>query len=178
MIRFIFRAYRQLIVFAIGLLLGIQVPSFVVHYQIRVDAHYREVVDTFNSFRATAEFLADGDQEALVEYYRRSNNEVFEREGDRIQLAVDRYDRLMAERNVLQSGPIRAAVHVAFTSDREIFYETLGQYSYTVPLNMNTVLWGLAVAVILTLLVDMLFLACVSFLNVFRRRWFYQDYLR
>ena len=47
----IFRAYSRLAVFAVGILLGIQVPSFVEQYNQRIDAHFREVNINISGFK-------------------------------------------------------------------------------------------------------------------------------
>ena len=62
----IFRAYSRLAVFAVGILLGIQVPSFVEQYNQRIDAHFREVNINLSGFQDTADRLFDGDLEALI----------------------------------------------------------------------------------------------------------------
>ncbi len=170
MIKSILRAYSRLIIFAVGLLAGIQVPSFVDQYEKRIDAHFREVSANISGFRLTAEFLFEGDMDALVDYYRRSNDEVFQRDGDSIQLIVERYDRISAEMAALNGGSIPAALHVALASDAEFFDETLAQYSYTVPLNLNAVQWGVVLALVLTVLVDLLLFSCAHCVRALRRR--------
>ena len=49
-----FGAYARLVIFAAGLLLGIQVPAFVDQYKNRVAAHYLEVSANIAGFQATA----------------------------------------------------------------------------------------------------------------------------
>jgi hypothetical protein len=68
------------VLFAVGLLLGIQVPSFIDQYQQRIDAHFREVSINITGFQDTADRLFSGDLESLIAYYRKSNDEVFQRD--------------------------------------------------------------------------------------------------
>ncbi|MBS25040.1 MAG: hypothetical protein CMQ28_05295, partial [Gammaproteobacteria bacterium] len=47
----IFRASIRLAIFAVGILFGIQVPSFVKQYDERIDAHFREVSINISGFQ-------------------------------------------------------------------------------------------------------------------------------
>ena len=145
-----------MVLFAVGLLLGIQVPSFIDQYQQRIDAHFREVSINITGFQDTADQLFSGDLESLITYYRESNDEVFQRDADSIRLIVDRYNRITIEQTALQGNMAASAWHIAFVSDREFFNEAMEQYSYTVPLNSIAIQWGLALAVLSTLAIDLM----------------------
>lgn len=151
----IFRAYSRLAVFAVGILLGIQVPSFVEQYNQRIDAHFREVNINISGFQDTADRLFDGDLEALIAYYANSNDAVFESDAGSIRLVVTRYNRLLVERSALDSNAFAVAMHVMFNADQEFYQEAMRQYSYTVPLNTIAIQWGLAVAIFITLILDL-----------------------
>jgi len=157
----LFRAYSRLFLFAVGLLLGIQVPSFIDQYQQRIDAHFREVSINISGFQSTADVLFEGDLDALIAYYQASDDEVFQRDAASIRMIVDRYNRLSIEQQAMQDNMVAMAFHVIFTADREFFDETLQQYSYTVPLNSIAIQWGLALAVFITLLIDLTVFACI-----------------
>ena len=151
----IFRTYSRLTVFAVGILLGIQVPSFVEQYNQRIDAHFREVSTNISGFQDTADRLFDGDLEALIAYYAKSNDAVFESDAGSIRLIVSRYNRLLVERSALDNNTFAVAVHVMFGADQEFYQEAMRQYSYTVPLNSIAIQWGLAVAIFITLILDL-----------------------
>ncbi|MCG8413544.1 MAG: DUF2937 family protein, partial [Pseudomonadales bacterium] len=162
MVLSLIRTSARLFFFGGGLLLGIQVPAFVDQYSQRVDAHYREVSINVSGFQSTADDLFAGDLQALVEYYRESNDLVFNRDSDSLQLIVDRYYRIQAEQEALQANFVAAALHVIFAADRELFAEAREQYSYTVPLNGLALQWGLAAAVILFLLAELTTTCCAG----------------
>ena len=42
-----------------------------------------------------------------------------------------------------------------FGADQEFYQEAMGQYWYTVPLNSFAIQWGLAVAIFITLILDL-----------------------
>ena len=71
------KAYIRFAIFATGILIGIQVPSFVDQYAKRIDAHYQEVSFNISGFQKTANSLFGGDLEALIAYYDGSNDTVF-----------------------------------------------------------------------------------------------------
>ena len=124
-----------MLIFAAGLLLGIQVPAFIDQYQQRVDAHFREVSANISGFQATADAFFEGDLDALVSYYRHSDDAVFSHDADSVNNVVQRFRRLSAEQQAMQAGRLAVALHVLFAADSELRSEALAQYSYTVPLN-------------------------------------------
>ena len=156
----IFRAFIHLAIFAVGILLGIQVPSFVKQYDERIDAHFREVSINISGFQDTADKLFDGDLEAVIAYYARSNDAVFESDAESIRLVAARYNRLLLERNALDNSAFAVAMHVMFDADQEFFKEAMEQYSYTVPLDSVAIQWGLALAILMTLTLDLIIFVC------------------
>lgn len=150
----------RLVIFAVGLLIGIQVPAFVDQYERRVDAHYREVSINISGFQATANLLFEGDLDALVQYYRNSSDAVFNRDADSVALIVSRYRRISAEQEALATGSLARIFHVIFAGDSEFLDETFAQYGYTVPLNGLAIAWGVTVAICFILLLDLLIVGC------------------
>ena len=156
----IFRAFIRLAIFAAGILLGIQVSNFVKQYNERIDAHVREVSINISGFQDTADRLFDGDLEALIAYYARSNDVVFESDAESIRLVAARYNRLLLERNALDNSAFAVAMHVILDADQEFFKEVMEQYSYIVPLNLVAIQWGLALAILMTLTLDLIIFVC------------------
>ena len=169
-LRSLFRTYSRLLIFAGGLLIGIQVPSFIDQYQKRVDAHFQEVSINISGFQSTANLLFNGDIEALVAYYQNSNDIVFEQDAQSIKIIVDRFNRISGEQAALNKNIVFAALHVVFSADQEFFDETVSDYSYTVPLNGIAVQWGLSIAVLLTVAIDLGLFGCVKCVSMLGRR--------
>lgn len=170
MILSLLKTYSRLFIFAGGLLLGIQVPNFVDQYQRRIDAHYLEVSANISGFQTTADLLFSGDMEALITYYADSNDSVFESDAQSIRSIVDRYNRISNEREALTGNVLAAAMHVILYADDEFIDETFEQYGYTVPLNMLAVEWGLAIALLLTIGIDLGLFGCVKCWGLVGRR--------
>jgi len=154
----------------VGLLLGIQVPSFVDQYERRIDAHYLEVSANISGFQSTADLLFAGDMEALINYYLESNDLVFESDAQSIRNIVDRYNRISGEREAFSQGPFNAVLHVLLRADDEIMDETFNEYGYTVPLNTRAVEWGLAIALFLTIAIDLGLFGCVKCAGLIGRK--------
>ena len=170
MILSLLKTYSRLFIFAAGLLLGIQVPNFVDQYERRIDAHYREVSANISRFQTTADLLFSGDLEALIAYYQQSNDAVFESDAQSIRNIVDRYNRISAERAAISGGSLVAALHIVLNADNEFIEETFAQYGYTVPLNLAAIEWGLALALLLTIAIDLGLFGCVKCARLITRK--------
>ena len=170
MILWLLKTYSRLFIFACGLLLGIQVPNFVDQYERRIDAHYLEVSANISGFKSTADLLFSGDMEALITYYAKSNDLVFESDAQSIRGIVDRYNRISNEQQALSRNILAAAMHVLLYADDEFLDETFEQYGYTVPLNMLAVEWGLAIALLLTIAIDLGLFGCIKCAGLINRK--------
>ena len=170
MILSLLKTYSRLFIFAAGLLLGIQVPNFVDQYERRIDAHYLEVSANISGFQSTADRLFSGNMEALITYYAESNDLVFESDAQSIRVIVARYSRISNEREALSRNIFAAAMHVLLYADAEFIDETFEQYGYTVPLNMLAVGWGIAIALLLTITIDLGVFGCVKCAGLINRR--------
>jgi hypothetical protein len=162
MILSLLKTYSRLFIFAGGLLLGIQVPNFVDQYERRIDAHYLEVSANISGFQSTADLLFSGDMEALIASYVDSNDLVFEGDAQSIRSIVDRYDRISNERETLSGNIFAASMHVILNADYEFMDETFEQYGYTTPLNLLAIEWGLAIALLLKIAIDLGLFGCVK----------------
>jgi len=164
------RNTTRLAVFGLGLLVGIQVPSFVGQYQQRIDAHFQEVSINISGFQRTADRQFAGDLEALIAYYANSNDPVFESDAESIRIIVDRYFRLLEESSALETNAFSMAMHVMFAADREFLQETMDQYAYTVPLNSIAIQWGVALAILIALGMDFCIFGCKKCYGMMRRK--------
>ena len=170
MILWLLKTYSRLFIFACGLLLGIQVPNFVDQYERRIDAHYLEVSANISGFQSTADLLFSGDMEALIAYYADSNDLVFESDAQSIRSIVDRYDRISNEREALSGNIFAASMHVILNADNEFMDETFEQYGYTISLNLLAIEWGLAIALLLTIAIDLGLFGCVKCAGLINRK--------
>jgi hypothetical protein len=150
----VLRAYLRLILFALGLLIGVQAPGFVDQYSKRVSAHYIEAQKNFAGFQRTADLYFGGNIDALIAHHESSSDAVFKDEAKNVAAISVLLKKLALEANAMNRQLYSRIFHVAFYPDQDILNETLAAYSYTVPLNQEAILCGLITASLLAILVE------------------------
>ena len=162
--------YLRLIVFAVGLLIGIQVPSFIDQYAKRVSAHHSEVLRNFAGFQDAANQYFGGSVEALIEHHIASTDQVFKDEARSIREMYARLNALAMELAAMRGPLIGQMIHVAFRPNQEILGETWAEYTYTVPLNAEAIVTGVAIGALLAMLIEAAYAAVMHVLRPGRRR--------
>lgn len=160
----------RLLLFAAVLLAGIQVPAFIEQYEQRVDARYREVSANISGFQNTANVMFAGDLNALVDYYRNSSDAVFVSDADSVAAIVSRFRLLGAEQQAMSRSSVAKAWHVLFASDSQLLEETTQQYSYTIPLDAAAILWGIVLALLVTICCECLLICSKVCVRRMRKR--------
>jgi hypothetical protein len=148
--------YFIVIVACIALLIGLQIPNFVDQYQKRVDAHLREVTMNLQPFQEIANKYFGGDIGKLIELHRSSTEKPLQEEGTAIEKMLARKLRFETAMAALNTTLPLKVLHVLFHGDGEILNEVRSQYSYAVPLNQDSLVFGACVAMIILFLVEML----------------------
>ena len=146
--------YLRLVIFAIGLLAGVQVPGFVDQYAKRVSAHQIEATMNFRGFQETADKYFNGNVEALIAHHVGSEDAAFKDEGRTIREIYDRLRMLTAELDALRAPLIARVFHVAVRSNRDILVETGNEYAYTVPLSPSAIASGVIIGTAIALLLE------------------------
>ncbi|MNQ28235.1 hypothetical protein D3C85_415080 [compost metagenome] len=173
-----FRSYLRLALFALGLLVGVQVPGFIDDYSKRVEAHRLESEQGLTGFRETATRFFNGDLHALVTHYQASNDPVMRSDAQSVGYLVERASFLELEWQAMQ-GPWYAQVwHLATAADRELMDETYSAYRYQVLLAPQAIAWGLVCALLLAWLVESLLLLMGLMLGVGRNQKVQQRHWR
>jgi len=150
------RHYLRLVVFAFGLLAGVQVPGFIDQYAKRVSAHYIEATRSFSGFQRTADRYFGGNVDALLAHHTASPDVVFQDEARTIASLYARLKYLAAELKALSGSLLQRLLHVAFAADREILDESVRAYSYTVPLNQDAIVCGISAGFVLAITIELL----------------------
>lgn len=151
-----FRSYLRLALFALGLLVGVQVPGFLDDYSKRVEAHRIESEQGLKGFRETARRFFKGDLVALVGHYQASSDPVMRSDAQSLGTLVERSVFLERESKAMQ-GPWYGQVwHLATAADHELLEETFTAYRYQVLLAPEAIAWGIACAMLLAWLLESL----------------------
>lgn len=164
------RSYLRLVLFTLGLLIGVQVPGFIDDYAKRVDAHRLEAEQGLKGFRETAQRFFQGDLNVLVEHYRASTDEVMRSDADSVAHLVARNDLMQREWQALQGPWYQRAWHVLATANPELRQETLAVYSYQLLLKPEAIAWGLGSGVLLAWVVESILLLIGAAAGVGRNR--------
>ncbi|QLF91788.1 DUF2937 family protein [Pseudomonas sp. ABC1] len=153
------RSYLRLVLFGLGLLIGVQWPGFIEAYALRVDAHRQEAEIGLQGFRETAEKFFQGDLNKLVTHYRASDDPVIRSDARSLEILVQRVELLDREWQAMNGPWYARAWHVAFAADSLLRAETYAGYRYQVLLTPEAITWGLGGALLLSWLVELVFLA-------------------
>jgi Protein of unknown function (DUF2937) len=160
----ILHRYLMILLACISLLVGLQIPNFVDQYEKRIDAHLREVTFNLQPFQEIANKYFGGDMNKLIQLHRDSGQKPFQDEGVALEKMVQRKLRFTADLAALQASLPVKALTVLLHGDREMIDETLGQYSYAVPMSQDALLFGAGFSLITLLLVELL-LALTRFID-------------
>lgn len=155
------RSYLRLVLFTVGLLVGLQIPGFINDYVQRVDAHRLEAQQGIKGFSETAKQFYNGNLQALVEHYRASDDPVFRSDADSIALLVNRNQWLDGEWRALQAPWYLRDWHILAASDPVIRQETLDAYRYQVLFSPDVMAWGLVCALLLAWVIESVFVLLI-----------------
>jgi len=161
--RFI-KDYMVRIVFAIGILIGVQLPNFIDQYSQRLNAHYLEAVENLSGYQKIAEMYHDDRIENLIKKHESSEDPTFKMEAEPIKEMFSRVNRFDTEIGALDTNLFSQTVYLLFKGDRELMKETYAGYSATIPLSKNAIISGVVTGICASALLDaLLFLVTLVF---------------
>ena len=150
-------SYLRLVLFAAGLLIGVQVPGFISDYAKRVEAHLIEAQTGLRGFQGTAEQFFKGDLQALVAHYRASEDPVFRSDADSLSTLLNRQIALDKQYQAMQGPWYIRFLQVVLAADPDIRKETWNGYSYQILLTPEAMIWGMSGALLLSFGIECLF---------------------
>ncbi|MFJ2711984.1 MULTISPECIES: DUF2937 family protein [unclassified Pseudomonas] len=150
-------SYLRLVLFAAGLLIGVQVPGFINDYAKRVEAHLIEAQTGLRGFQGTAEQFFKGDIQALVAHYRASDDPVFRSDADSLSTLLNRQLALDKQFQAMQGPWYIRFLQVVLAADPDIRKETWNGYSYQILLTPEAMIWGMSGALLLSFGIECIF---------------------
>ncbi|MFT6985608.1 MAG: hypothetical protein ACJAT7_001420 [Psychromonas sp.] len=150
--------YSLKLVFALTLLLGLQLPNFLQQYETRLDAHYIEAKDQLNQYQILADLYFSGDLQALIMKHKNSDALLFSAEARVIEKLVSRFKQLQSQQRALQGPLISRLYFLLGEFNSPLLRETQENYNAEIVLNKNSIIVGLVSALLSTLLLELLFL--------------------
>lgn len=148
------RSYLRLALFAVGLLVGVQVPGFINEYVQHVDAHRAEAQQGLKGFNDTAQQFFKGDLQALVAHYRISDDPVFRSDADSLGILISRQQLFDNEWKALQGPWYKRDWHVLTAAEPAVRQETFDSYRYQVLLGPDAIAWSVVCALLLAFVVE------------------------
>lgn len=152
------RNYLRLTLFALGLLIGIQVPGFVKAYADHIEARRLEARQALEGFQDTAGRFFKGDLNALVDHYRSSEDPVIQSDAQSVSALVERARLLDREWRLMQGPWYAQAWHVLVGADHALRKQVWSGYRFQVLLVPAAIAWGLSCALVLAWLAESVFL--------------------
>jgi len=157
--------YLRLVLFVGGVLIGIQIPSFVDQYGKRLDAHWQESEISLKEFKRDAEKYFSGDLQQLINQYQNNADPIVNDGGRNIAKLHERNQLLSDARARFSHNQLSPYLQTLFEPLDDIREETWADYSFTVVLNTFAIIGGLATGVLLTALVEF-FLALLGLIFI------------
>jgi len=148
--------YISLVIFTIGLMLGVQIPNFVDQYVKRIDASHQEAQRHVAEYQAIAKRYGLGSIEALIEKHENSSDLTFQAEAEPLKNNYLREKQLQAEMQALYGSFWAQGLHLIVSGDREIISETYFNYSANLPLNSDAAICGLSAGLLLSFFMELL----------------------
>lgn len=150
------RSYVRMLLFSVALLVGVQVPGFMLDYEQRVDAHRLESEQSLSGFRRTAEQYFEGSLERLLAHYQASDDPVFRSDADSLGILMRRNALFDEEWQALQGPWYEKAWRILVRPNPELRDETLRQYRYQVVLTPAAIAWGVGLGLALAVILETL----------------------
>jgi hypothetical protein len=151
------RRYCLKLVFALTLLLGLQIPNFLQQYEIRLDGHYIEAKNHLLEYQRVADRHFAGDLQALVTKHLNSDEKFVQDEAFVIKNLFNRFNELQAQKDRLNAPLLERLLFLAGQLKSPLFRETQNSYNAEIVLNKNAISVGLVFALICSLLLELLF---------------------
>lgn len=148
--------YLRLALFALGLLVGVQVPGFMQSYTERVAAQRDESAQSLSGFKQTAEHFFAGDLQALLAHYQDHQDPVIRSDAASLAHLLRRADLLESQWQAMQGPWYQQALHLLTRADAELLAQTRAAYRYQVRLAPEAIAWGLSLALVLAWLIEAL----------------------
>lgn len=152
----VIKRYSLQLVFTLSLLLGLQLPNFLQHYELRLQGHFVEAKQQLAQFQSLAELYFSGDLQALIIKHKNSEDRLFRDEAIVIENTYLRVQYLQQKMNNLNK-PIWYRLGLLSQQIKQpIFKETWINYQSNIVLNQQAIIVGVSVAALLMLLLEII----------------------
>jgi Protein of unknown function (DUF2937) len=148
----VIRGVLDRIVLLFAVVLAGCVPSFIAQYRQRADGRLEQVVADLAPFQKIADSEHGGSLAALVQYHLQSADPTFHGEGAALQGMLNAAERLRALLSGLDTDLYHQCVYLLAHGDLDLARSTWSLYQPGFALTLQSVMFALAIGVLLWLL--------------------------
>jgi hypothetical protein len=143
--------------FTIVFILGVQLPEFIIQYKQRLSGHFTEAKLHLVQFQAIADQHYHGDLSAMIIKYKTNLEPSIMNTAEVINQLIHRVSYLQQQLNIVTNNDYMEQVfNIIFLADRAIIQNTLVDFSMAIPLEINALTTGVALAIISLLTKELL----------------------
>lgn len=146
--------YLRLILFLGAALVGVQVPSFVDLYGVKLSSHLQESDLSLSGFQKDADQYFDGDLKKLLSYYQSKTDPIIVDGGNNIGVLLSRNTRLKQAYSEFSQNFYSRYLHTIYSPIRKIQQDTWSSYDYAIKLNTTGIAWALAFGFLFSTLIE------------------------
>jgi hypothetical protein len=125
------------------------IPSFIVQYRQRLGGRLDQVLADLSPFQEIANRYHGGSLTELIRYHLASTDATFHQEGAALQSMVESAERLRAMLAGLDTDLVHQCAYLLLHHDSELLRATWGSYQPGFTLDLQGVVFALAVGVVL-----------------------------
>ena len=150
---FIIKGLLDRVLFAIGVLLFMQVPHFVDQYTQRLGGYYQAQVNHLDQYQKIAKKQHQGDLGALIQEFASSDRASVRETGNNISVIQSQAASIKKDLQVLDHKPLTSKIIHLLTSSRyDIAQQTLTHYKPGVPFSIESLVCALLGGVLMSML--------------------------
>ncbi|RBP53192.1 DUF2937 family protein [Arenicella xantha] len=148
--------YFRLALFVGGVLIGVQVPSFVDQYGQRLAAHTLESDRGLKDFQRDADTYFDGDLQRLITHYQANPDQIINNGGRNIATLYARNKQLQQALTAFSASRLSPYVQTFLNPVSEIRSQAIASYDFTIALNQDAIIAGLLTGLLIGLCLELL----------------------
>ncbi len=164
----IFKNLADKIIFAVAVIIGLQIPNFIGQYKQRLGGHFDEATQNLKSYESIAEeTIGTTDLDALATHYQQGSSDI-QIIGEKLTDDIARTNHLgKLVENLETAGIFGRLKHLFVDLERPIARATLNDYQLGLPITPESLIYALIFGVIATLLFNWLLFLIGSITNTY-----------
>lgn len=173
----LFKNLIDKIVFALAVILGLQIPNFIGQYRQRLGGHFDEASQNLKGFESISEeTVGSTDLNALVAHYQQGSSDV-QLIAEKLASDISRTDRLSnLVENLETAGIFGRLKHIVVDLERPIAMATIKDYQPGLPITPEAIMYALVFGILATLIFNWLLYLAGSITNTFGDKRDFQGY--